>query len=135
MFDRLRKGDLLISSTTEEKRTTLVDLIKRLVKHNPNERLTVAEVLTHPAFYTAKKKLEYLKEVLRHLKNQTDEKILEGITTFDEGLLNDQKVGKAKSFGITEKYLPDYFFQKKSKSSFLCGILYLLMMWQVCSKL
>ena len=118
VFDRLRKGDLLISSASEEKRTTLVDLIKRLVKHDPNKRLTVAEVLIHPAFYTAKKKLEYLKEVQRHLKNEIDEKILEGIKTFDEGLLKDHKVGKAKSFAITEKYLPDYFFSKEIKKQF-----------------
>ena len=55
-------------TANKEQKITTVDLVKRMVNHNPTKRLTVDEVLYHPAFYTPKKKLEFLLKVYESMK-------------------------------------------------------------------
>ena len=55
-------------SGSKEQTITTVDLIKGMVNQDPTKRLTVDEVLYHPAFYTQKRKLEFLLKIHESLK-------------------------------------------------------------------
>ena len=47
----------------------MVDLIKRMIKHDPKERVDINEVFHHPAFWNSRKKIEYL--LVRAGKSET----------------------------------------------------------------
>ena len=100
-------------SYSEEAKVTVIDMIKRLIDHDPKKRISVKDVLRHPSFYTNEEKLDFLDKVHQHLKTESDSKILDRVESFDEGLLIDDKAGATPiKFPINEKDLPPYFPRK-----------------------
>ena len=115
-FSLLRNGDLMYQCTKEE-RITAIAMIKQMIKHNPKERIAIDDVIYHPSFYTAKKKVDFLLKIRDNLLT-TSKKVLEGIKFYDMGLLNDDLIGNMKEFEISKHDLPAYLTQKgKHKDS------------------
>ena len=65
-LDELRQGN---NSYSPEQRYTMVGLIKGMIHHEPNKRLSAEEVFHHPTFYSAKKKVEFLLKIHETVKN------------------------------------------------------------------
>ena len=107
-FEHLRSYGNFLNYSVEEK-ITMIDMIKRLIRHKPKERLTIEEALCHPTFYSATKKVKFLKQIYHFLKKETNPKTLEQVNKFDMGLLNDYQSGKLEKFMISERDLPECF--------------------------
>ena len=60
--------DLDCFAGSTEQKITLINLVKQMVTQEPNDRLTIDEVLYHPAFYYPKVKLQFLLTVYESLK-------------------------------------------------------------------
>ena len=94
---------------TEEENITMVDMIKRMIDHDPNKRLTVEDVFHHPAFYNPEKKLQFLLKVNEGLKKLSwDSDIREKVNHYDARLLNDHATERQVKFEINEN---DVFWQ------------------------
>ena len=69
-FLKLRKSDEL--NYSNESRTTMIDMIKQLIRHEPDKRMNVEEVIKHPTFYEPSHKINFLKHVHDHLEQSPD---------------------------------------------------------------
>jgi len=56
-------SEQLSFSDKEEPKVTAADLIKKMVDDDPEKRLKIEDVIHHPAFYSSKKKLDFLLKV------------------------------------------------------------------------
>ena len=59
----LRTFQYSLEAGNKEKWITAIDLIKRMICHNLDKRLSIEQVLHHPTFYTPQKKLEFLLKI------------------------------------------------------------------------
>ena len=107
---------------TEEEKITMVDMIKRMIDHDSNKRLTIEDVFHHPAFYNPEKKLQFLLKVNEGLKKlpwYSD--IREKVNSYDARLLNDHASERQVKFEINENdvfrqhqyFLTRRFFQSR----------------------
>ena len=112
-FNELRENSKLPYS--KEERITMVDMIKRLVCHKRQKRLTVEAVLVHPTFYTPEKKLEFLDIIDQQLDMKKDITTDAKFKLYDKGLENDDQAGQLGEFNIHEDNLPSYFRSNISK--------------------
>ena len=88
---------------TEEENITMVDMIKRMIDHDSNKRLTIEDVFHHPAFYNPEKKLQFLLKVNEGLKKLPwDSDIREKVNYYDARLLNDHATERQVKFEINE---------------------------------
>ena len=119
-FDRLRN----LSVYHSVQKITLVGLVKRMIAYDPSKRLTVEEVLYHPAFYNDKKKLDFLLLLNIGIQHRLSKIVQDDFINFnkqlgtrDGGWLDDNLDGKFIRFKIDEKKIfegYDYFFQRDS---------------------
>ena len=109
-FDKLRTESSLTYSS--ESRVTLVHMIKQLLLHKAENRLTAKQVVAHPAFYNPEKKINFLQNVFQLLDQEPDS----SIEIFDEGLLDDDKTGETFFFLIQKENLPDCISTKQLTS-------------------
>ena len=108
-FDKLRNDSSL--GYSEENRITMIDMIKRLTSHDPEERMTVEQVIAHPSFYSPEKKINFLLKICAQLEKEPDCSVDE----YDEGLVDDKRAGEIFFFLIKKDHLPKYFTLKHSK--------------------
>ena len=88
---------------TEEEKITMVDMIKRMIDHDSNKRLTIEDVFHHPAFYNPEKKLQFLLKVNEGLKKLSwDSDIREKVNYYDARLLDDHATERQVKFEIDE---------------------------------
>ena len=90
--ERINK-DHLTSKTDEEKYTQSTS-IRQMLNHNPEERLKVEDVLYHPTFYTAERKLEFflkvresIRKIWPHKQHPLKKKIEESIQEYWKNLV------------------------------------------------
>ena len=57
-----------LNSKNPEKKETQMSMIEKMVYEEPENRLTIEEILYHPTFYTPQKKLEFLLKVRESVK-------------------------------------------------------------------
>ena len=57
-----------LTSETDEEKYTQSTMIRQMLNHNPEERLKIEEVLYHPTFYTAERKLEFFLKIRESLR-------------------------------------------------------------------
>ena len=57
-----------LTSETDEEKYTQSKMIRQMLDHNPEERLKIKEVLYHPTFYTAERKLEFFLKIRESLR-------------------------------------------------------------------
>ena len=89
---------------TEEEKITMVDMIKQMIDHDPNKRLTIEDVFHHPAFYTPEKKLQFLLKVNEGLKKLSwYSDIRKKVNHYDARLLDDHASERQVEFEINEK--------------------------------
>ena len=85
---------------------TLVGLVKRMIAHDPSKRLTVEEVLYHPAFYNDKKKLDFLLQVNISVHNRLNKIVYDKhLNIRDSGWLDDNRDGESKKFQINGRQI------------------------------
>ena len=65
---RARVNEQFLKANDKERKETQKAMIEQMVDHNPQNRLTINEVLYHPAFYTPQRKLEFLLKVRESVK-------------------------------------------------------------------
>ena len=106
-FKVLRNDDQL--GYSKESKTTIIDLIKRLISHNPETRLTAEQVLKHPTFYTSKAKINFLTSSFQRLDKKLDSD--SDLDWYDAGLMIDDQSG-SKKFFIDKEVLPGYFVSR-----------------------
>ena len=68
-FTDLRSRQNMCNGFEKEKWITVIDMIKRMIKHASKERFTVEDVLFHPTFYNSQKKLDFLLKIHESVKN------------------------------------------------------------------
>ena len=87
----------------EEEKITMVDMIKQMIDHDSDKRLTVEDVFYHPTFYNPQKKLQFLLKVNEGLKNlPPDSDIRKTVNHYDPRLLDDHASERQVKFVMDE---------------------------------
>ncbi|XP_076824937.1 putative serine/threonine-protein kinase irlA isoform X1 [Clavelina lepadiformis] len=100
-FEALLKSPNVI----KEHDVTVCDMIRRMIKHNPADRFTIANVLKHPSFWNSKEKVEFYKTLNTHLRHIAPNK-LQHLSIYDRGLLQKGMDRKTTKFQIQSSHLP-----------------------------
>ena len=103
-FLKLRERQTSLKAGNKEKWITAIDMIKRMICHNLDKRLTIEQVLHHPTFYTPQKKLDFLLKIHEVVK-ENPEAFNRNVkfNEFDKGLMNDKESGQKVAFSIRAK--------------------------------
>ena len=101
-MDMLRKDS---QEYSEERRITLIDMIKRLIRHKPEDRITVDDVLRHPTFFTNEDILDFLRGV-KVLWDDTTNFLT--LCEYNRGLIDDSQENVWEDYNIQWSDLPKY---------------------------
>ena len=100
-FLKLRERQTSLKAGNQEKWITAIDMIKRMIDHNFDKRLTIEQVLHHPTFNIPQETLEFLLKIHEVVK-ENPEAFNKNIkfNEFDKDLMNDRKSGQKVAFSI-----------------------------------
>ena len=87
---------------TEEQKITMVDMIKKMINHDPDKRFKIEEVEFHPTFYSDQQKIDFLLTIYTTVRKSKPEFLQNILNYYDEGLLIDKNAGKTKRFKIKD---------------------------------
>ena len=92
---RINEDDF--TTETDEEKYAQSTLIRQMLNHNPEERLKVEDVLYHPTFYTAERKLEFflkvresVRKIWPHKQHPLKNKIEESIQEYWKNLVPEE---------------------------------------------
>ena len=118
-FTELMKDTNTELETTEAKITT-VDMVKRMICHDPKKRLTIDDVAHHPTFYGDQKKLDFLLKIHETVKNSELTFRCKTLNVYDKGLFNRSAVGSERFQINSERLFKNFTYfmeiQKKPKN-------------------
>ena len=103
---------------TEEQKITMVDMIKKMINHDPDKRFKIEEVEFHPTFYSDQQKIDFLMTIYTTVRKSDPEFLQNILNLYDEGLLIDKNAGKTKRFKIKDDNIfknYEYFREMKNK--------------------